>query len=190
MSGALSHPSSPSASDAFGQKFGRTPTAVNGFSNLFCMELDPNVDSDEAPVGLPGSGAGGAMPSASTAVAAFMREYGGAIPGIDELMSFAELMRHVQQLEYDVTVFDTAPTGHTLRLLSLPGLIEKALSKVLGMSAQFGPMLSMAGGLAPGMLPSEAEIVGVRDARNGWPRAGEAPASSGRCGGGVRCGVG
>ena len=36
-------------SDAFGQKFGRTPIAVNGFTNLHCMEIDPTIEADDAP---------------------------------------------------------------------------------------------------------------------------------------------
>ena len=82
-------------------------------------------------------------------------------------MSFAELMKHVQSLSYDVTVFDTAPTGHTLRLLSLPGTMEGLISKVMGLRDRFGPMLStvqaMMGGGSGSGLPSEATIFGKLD---------------------------
>lgn len=82
-------------------------------------------------------------------------------------MSFAELMKHVQSLSFDVTVFDTAPTGHTLRLLSLPGTMETLISKVMGLRERFGPMLStfqaMMGGGGLAGLPSESTIFGKLD---------------------------
>jgi arsenite-transporting ATPase len=57
-------------------------------------------------------------------------------------MSFAEVLKQVKSLSYEVIVFDTAPTGHTLRFLQFPTVLEKALAKLSQLSSQFGPMLN------------------------------------------------
>merc|ERR1712207_75872 len=77
-------------------------------------------------------------------ISALMSELTNSIPGIDEAMSFSELMRQVQSLDFDVVVFDTAPTGHTLRLLSFPTILEKALGKVMELKDRFGGLIGQA----------------------------------------------
>jgi arsenite-transporting ATPase len=57
-------------------------------------------------------------------------------------MSFAEVLKQVKSLSYEVIIFDTAPTGHTLRFLQFPTVMEKALGKISQLSRQFGPMLN------------------------------------------------
>jgi arsenite-transporting ATPase len=43
-----------------------------------------------------------------------------SIPGIDELVGLSEVIRLAEDHEYDEVIVDTAPTGHTLRLLAAP----------------------------------------------------------------------
>lgn len=50
-----------------------------------------------------------------------------SLPGMDELMAFLELTRWIKEGAYDGIIMDTAPSGHTLRLMEMPGLIRKWL---------------------------------------------------------------
>ncbi|XP_074279917.1 ATPase GET3A-like [Silene latifolia] len=113
-------------SDAFQQRFAKTPTLVNGFTNLFAMEVDASVENEDM-----GDGQDN-----------FVSELANAIPGIDEAMSFAEMLKLVQSMDYSVIVFDTAPTGHTLRLLQFPSTLEKGLTKMMALKNKFGGLLS------------------------------------------------
>ncbi|KAL2251707.1 UNVERIFIED_CONTAM: ATPase ARSA2 [Sesamum indicum] len=112
-------------SDAFQQRFTKAPTLVTGFNNLYAMEVDPTVEHEE-----------GDMSDG------FMSDLSNSIPGIDEAMSFAEMLKLVQTMDYSVIVFDTAPTGHTLRLLQFPTTLEKGLAKVMSLRSKFGGLFS------------------------------------------------
>lgn len=54
-----------------------------------------------------------------------------SVPGIDEATSFGEVLRSLDNYKFDVIIFDTAPTGHTLRLLNFPNILDKALLKMI-----------------------------------------------------------
>ncbi|MFA5819232.1 MAG: ArsA family ATPase [Bacteroidales bacterium] len=47
-----------------------------------------------------------------------------SIPGIDEIMSFKTIIDFIEEGGYDKYVVDTAPTGHALRLISSPKLLD------------------------------------------------------------------
>ena len=46
------------------------------------------------------------------------------IPGIDEVMSFKTIIDFMEEGKYDKYIVDTAPTGHALRLISSPKLLD------------------------------------------------------------------
>ncbi|MDP8258045.1 MAG: ArsA family ATPase [Candidatus Aadella gelida] len=46
------------------------------------------------------------------------------IPGIDEVMGFNTIVDLIEEADFNKYVVDTAPTGHALRLLALPGLLD------------------------------------------------------------------
>ncbi|KAK1760517.1 anion-transporting ATPase-like domain-containing protein [Echria macrotheca] len=136
-------------SDAFSQKFGKEARLVNGFSNLSAMEIDPNGSIQDL---LAGQGESGDAADIG-GMGGMMQDLAFAIPGIDEAMSFAEVLKQVKSLSYETIIFDTAPTGHTLRFLQFPSVLEKALAKISQLSSQYGPLLNGFLG-ANGTLPN------------------------------------
>ncbi|KAK3995054.1 anion-transporting ATPase-like domain-containing protein [Cladorrhinum sp. PSN332] len=125
-------------SDAFSQKFGKEARVVDGFDNLSAMEIDPNGSIQDLLAGQGDDAAGGDVGG----MGGMMQDLAFAIPGIDEAMSFAEVLKQVKSLSYETIIFDTAPTGHTLRFLQFPSVLEKALAKVSQLSSQYGPLLN------------------------------------------------
>lgn len=145
-------------SDAFNQKFGKEARKVNGFNNLSAMEIDPSGSIQELLESAEGANTGNPFGSV-------MQDIAFSIPGVDEAMSFAEVLKQVKSLSYQVIIFDTAPTGHTLRFLQFPTVLEKALGKISELSGRFGPMLNGILGSqgAPQMEEMMSKMQGMRE---------------------------
>ncbi|PAA80673.1 hypothetical protein BOX15_Mlig029466g2, partial [Macrostomum lignano] len=138
-------------SDAFDQKFSKTPTLVKGFSNLYAMEVDPSVGLSGLPDELVNDDSG--------ALRSLVSELMSALPGIDEFMSYSEVLRLVEDMDFSVIVFDTAPTGHTLRLLSFPSTMEASMGKLVRFKNQLAPLVGQLGSVL-GLGNMRAEELG------------------------------
>lgn len=64
-------------------------------------------------------------------------------PGVDELAAIARVAAESEG--YDVIVFDTAPTGHTLRMLDVPTFLGGFIDKALSIRKSVGGILGMFG---------------------------------------------
>jgi len=71
-------------------------------------------------------------------------------PGVDEFGAIEMLMEIMERAQHDVVILDTAPTGHTLRLLMLPELLDSWLGKLLEMKARIARIGRLFRRLFPG----------------------------------------
>ncbi len=58
-------------------------------------------------------------------------------PGLDEIMALVRAMEFLEQGRYDIFILDSAPTGHLLRLLELPELIDQWLKTFFGLLLKY-----------------------------------------------------
>lgn len=137
-----------SLSDSFDQDLsGGDPIPIRGFDNLWGMEIDTEKGMQEFQDTLGSGAAGPDMQMASN----LLGDMGGmSPPGSDEAMAFGKMLEFIEDSSYDRVIFDTAPTGHTLKLLELPDLLDSWLGKVLTLRQRLSSMMaglrSMMGG--------------------------------------------
>ena len=129
-------------SDAFNQKIGKQPTQIKGFDNLFGLELDPEKDMNDIDklneilhV------------QEKSKVEGFLQNMESTFPGIDEANNLKYMASLLDNKDYDLVIFDTAPTGHTLKLLEMPMIIGKSMEKILELKLQFSPVIDSMGGV-------------------------------------------
>ena len=129
-------------SDAFNQKIGKQPTIIKGFENLYGIELDPekdmnNIDKLNEILHV----------EEKSKVDGLLQTMEGTFPGIDEANNLKYISNLLDNKDYDIVVFDTAPTGHTLKLLEMPLIIGKSMEKIMELKLQFSPVIDSVGGV-------------------------------------------
>jgi arsenite/tail-anchored protein-transporting ATPase len=101
--------------DVFEQEIGHKVTALQGIENLFGMEIEPDAATREYKERIIGPFRA-FMPE--DIIASLEEQFNS--PCTTEIASFDRFVDFMDTSEYDIIVFDTAPTGHTVRLLELP----------------------------------------------------------------------
>ncbi|MBN2101740.1 MAG: ArsA family ATPase [Candidatus Aenigmarchaeota archaeon] len=128
-----------SLSDSFETKIGGDIKELK--KNLYAVEIDPKKTMEEYKEKFANNMEGMEMLAKFGMEDAF--DMAGMTPGIDEMASLDKMMQYMNSKEYDIIVFDTAPTGHTLRLLSLPDVLDSWLGKMIKIKARFSGAINM-----------------------------------------------
>ncbi|MFX0045278.1 MAG: ArsA family ATPase [Candidatus Hermodarchaeota archaeon] len=129
-----------SLSDSFDQDLsGGEIVAIKGFGNLWGMEIDTEKGMKEFENTIGSGAAGPEMEMASQLMGDISTM---SPPGSDEAMAFGKMLEFLEDSSYDRVIFDTAPTGHTLKLLELPDLLDSWLGRILTLRQRLSSMMS------------------------------------------------
>ncbi|MHA1933922.1 MAG: ArsA family ATPase [Candidatus Thorarchaeota archaeon] len=129
-----------SLSDSFDQNLsGGEVIPIKGIDNLWGLEIDTEKGMKEFQDNI---GTGGAGPEMEMASSLLGDMSGMSPPGSDEAMAFGKILEFVEDSSYDRVIFDTAPTGHTLKLLELPDLLDSWLGRILTIRQRLSSMMS------------------------------------------------
>lgn len=130
--------------------------------NLYACEVDPSkamqtelkyfaddIETEEQD---------GSQASGENKLGEFLEElksFVSNLPGIDEAMALSSVLNYMpdseegseeaeegSDIQFDLIVFDTAPTGHTLRLLQLPAILKLGLEKLTSWKTRLASLFS------------------------------------------------
>lgn len=122
------------------------PTRISDEHPLYGVEIDPETADSPFEQGMGGMddlfdamGESGMGPEAedmgmgmgSDAESSVDPMNPAAMPGADETAAMQLLLEYLDDPRFERVVVDTAPTGHTLRLLSLPELMDSMMGRFL-----------------------------------------------------------
>jgi arsenite-transporting ATPase len=154
--------------DVFEQPIGHIVTPIKGVPNLWAMEIDPDtatreyVDRAMAPIRE-------AFPQQIVSV--MEEQMSGPctaeVAAFDRFVDFIDDPRHRPEspretpTNFDTVIFDTAPTGHTIRLLELPAEWSRSIEEASAGSGQ--TCIGAAAAIQDARLKYERALATMRD---------------------------
>lgn len=125
-----------STSDVFDQQFEDEPAPVDGIKNLSAMEIDPEAEVQAHLMDIKRRMGDQVSPSIVNQIDRQI-ELAHQTPGAYEAALFDRFIRVMRNAEdFDRVVFDTSPTGGTLRLLALPEFLEEWIDRLIDKRAE------------------------------------------------------
>lgn len=128
--------------EVLGVSLGNRPTAIAALPTLFAMNLDPEKSAAEYRERMVGPYRG-LLPEA--VVKSMEEQFSGSCTL--EIAAFDEFSRLLGDpaatSDFDHVIFDTAPTGHTLRLLSLPSAWDGFMEQNTTGTSCLGPLAGL-----------------------------------------------
>jgi len=113
-----------SLADSLGQKLGDQPKEIKGIKNLSALEINAEkalskfkTEHEDEIKKIVETGTNLDAEDIDSVIAL-------PVPGMDEVMGFKTMVDLVDEDSFDKYVVDTAPTGHALRLLTSPRLLD------------------------------------------------------------------
>ena len=163
-----------SLSDTFETEIPAEPTQIREEMPLWAVEIDPDAALEEADLfgggdgsresgeaGGPLGGLGGLL--GGDEEGAMNPLLGGTMPGADEAAAMQQLLAYLDDDRFERVIVDTAPTGHTLRLLELPEVMDTMVGRILTLRQRLGGMMEGVKGMFGGEDGDEDGEPGMDD---------------------------
>ena len=173
-----------SLSDTLEAEIPSRPHRIREDVPLWAVEIDPDDALDQAGMfgqdgglsgglesllggGMPGMGGGEGGPGAPGGAGpgdSGEDDSAAMMPGADEAAAMQLLLEYLDDDRFDRVVVDTAPTGHTLRLLELPEVMDSMVGKLMQFRERMSGMLDGLSGMFGGDDADAEQAMGDLDA--------------------------
>ena len=117
-------------SDLFEMRFDNTPKQIPSIANLWVKEIDAVKEATEF-MDMMNETMKRVLKKTTSVDMDVFKDL--MMPGIDEVFAMKSLLTDVNSSKWDLIVFDTAPTGHTLRALTAPDFMDAWLLRMLAL---------------------------------------------------------